>query len=108
MITGGQAIILVEPQLGENIELAATCRWQIWGCPETWHCQIHGWPGPAEKAKKCSAKADQMSSTTQQIFDTVEEALSGLNLVYATTARLRHVRVSQRPEAAMKNARKTQ
>lgn len=104
MITGGPAIILVEPQLGENIGTAARAMANF-GLSELRIVNPRdGWP--SEKAKNASAKADHVIDNAQ-VFDTVEEALSGLNLVYATTARPRDMFVSvSGPEAAMKNARK--
>lgn len=104
MITGGPTIILVEPQLGENIGTAARAMANF-GLSELRVVNPRdGWP--SEKAKNASAKADHVIDNAQ-IFATVEEALSGLNLVYATTARPRDMFVSvSGPEAAMKNARK--
>lgn len=103
MITGGPAIILVEPQLGENIGTAARAMANF-GLSELRIVNPRdGWP--SEKAKNASAKADHVIDNAQ-IFDTVEEALSGFNLVYATTARPRDMFVSvSGPEVAMKNAR---
>lgn len=103
MITGGPTIILVEPQLGENIGTAARAMANF-GLSELRIVNPRdGWP--SERAKNASAKADHVIDNAQ-IFETVEEALSGLNLIYATTARPRDMFVSvSGPEAAMKNAR---
>ncbi|MEH6726121.1 MAG: RNA methyltransferase, partial [Hyphomicrobiales bacterium] len=91
MITGGPTIILVEPQLGENIGTAARAMANF-GLSELRIVNPRdGWP--SERAKNASAKADHVIDNAQ-IFETVEEALSGLNLIYATTARPRDMFVS--------------
>lgn len=104
MITGGPTIILVEPQLGENIGTAARAMANF-GLSELRIVNPRdGWP--SEKAKNASAKADHVIDNAR-IFETVEEALTGLNLVYATTARPRDMFVAvSGPETAMKTARK--
>jgi tRNA/rRNA methyltransferase len=80
------AIILVEPQLGENIGMAARA---MLNCGLTDLRLVNprdGWP--SDSAKAASAGADQVIKTTK-IFKTTEEAVSDLNIVFATTARKR-------------------
>jgi len=80
------AIILCEPQLGENIGTTARAMANF----GLWDLRLvnprEGWP--SEKAKSAAAKADHVIDRVQ-VFDTVEEAVADLNLVLATTARKR-------------------
>lgn len=80
------AVILCEPQLGENIGSAARAMANF----GLWDLRLvnprEGWPN--EKAASLAAKADHVISRVQ-VFDTVEEAIADLSLVYATTARKR-------------------
>ena len=79
-------IILVEPQLGENIGMAARA---MLNCGLTDLRLVNprdGWPN--ESAQAASAGADQVIASTK-IFKTTKEAVSDLNLVFATTARKR-------------------
>ncbi|MEP4432897.1 MAG: TrmH family RNA methyltransferase, partial [Hyphomicrobiales bacterium] len=81
LLTGGPAIILVEPQLGENIGTAARAMANF-GLSEMRIVNPRdGWPN--EKAKSASAKADHVIDNAK-VFDTLEEALVGLNRVFAT------------------------
>jgi tRNA/rRNA methyltransferase len=80
------AIILVEPQLGENIGMAARA---MLNCGLTDLRLVNprdGWPN--DSAQAASAGAGQVIEATR-IFKTTEEAVSDLNLVFATTARKR-------------------
>lgn len=80
------AIILCEPQLGENIGSAARAMANF----GLWDLRLvnprEGWPN--EKAASLAAKADHVISRVQ-VFDTIEAAIADLSLVYATTARKR-------------------
>tara|TARA_R110000868_G_scaffold326802_2_gene587800 strand:+ start:3689 stop:4498 length:810 start_codon:yes stop_codon:yes gene_type:complete len=103
LITGGPAIILVEPQLGENIGTAARAMANFGLSEMRLVNPRDGWPN--ERAKNASAKADHVIDNAQ-VFATLEEALSGLNLVYATTARPRDMFVPVHgPDAAMQMAK---
>ena len=80
------AIILVEPQLGENIGMAARA---MLNCGLTDLRLVNprdGWP--SDSAQAASAGADQVIGDTK-VFKTTEEAISDLNIVFATTARKR-------------------
>jgi len=80
------AIILCEPQLGENIGTAARAMANF----GLWDLRIvnprEGWP--SEKAVNAASRADHVISRVQ-VFETVEAAVADLSLVYATTARRR-------------------
>jgi tRNA/rRNA methyltransferase len=81
-------VILVEPQLSENIGTAARAMANF-GLS---HLRLvnprEGWP--SDKARSASASADHVIDGTQ-VFATLEEAVADLNFVYATTARSREI-----------------
>lgn len=86
LLTEGPAIILVEPQLGENIGMVARAMANF-GLSELRLVNPRdGWP--SEKAQAAAAKADHVIEATK-VFTTLEEAVADLNFVYATTARQR-------------------
>lgn len=103
LLTGGPVIILVEPQLGENIGTAARAMANF-GLSEMRIVNPRdGWPN--EKAKSASAKADHVIDNAK-VYATLEEALVGLNRVFATTARSRDMFVPVHgPEEAMQIAK---
>ncbi|MGB0843149.1 MAG: RNA methyltransferase [Alphaproteobacteria bacterium] len=80
------AIILVEPQMGENI---GACARAMMNCALT-DLRIvaprDGWPNPAALAMSANAESIVEQAT---IYDTLDEALADLNFVLATTARKR-------------------
>ena len=80
----GPAIILVEPQLGENIGMAA----RAMGNFALDRLRIvnprDGWPNVA--AQRAAAGADHVLEQAQ-LFETVEQAVADLDLLFATTAR---------------------
>jgi tRNA/rRNA methyltransferase len=83
------AIILCEPQLGENIGAAARAMANF----GLWDLRLvrprDGWPN--EKAIANASKADHVIERVR-IFETLEEAIADLTLVHATTARSRDMR----------------
>lgn len=79
-------IILVEPQLGENIGTAARAMANFGVTDLRLVRPRDGWP--SEKARNAASRADHVIEKTE-IFDTLEEALADLDFVYATTARQR-------------------
>ena len=86
LLTEGPVIILVEPQMGENIGMVARAMANF-GLSELRLVNPRdGWPN--EKAQAAASKADHVIEGTK-VFDTLEEAISDLNFVYATTARER-------------------
>jgi tRNA/rRNA methyltransferase len=82
------AIILVAPQLSENIGAAARAMGNFGLSDLRLVSPRDGWP--SEKARAASAGADAVIDATR-VFDTLPEALAGLTFAYATTARSREV-----------------
>ncbi|MBR0718348.1 TrmJ/YjtD family RNA methyltransferase [Bradyrhizobium liaoningense] len=80
----GPVIILVEPQLGENIGMAA----RAMGNFALTRLRIvnprDGWPNVA--AQRAAAGADHILEKVE-LFDTVEQAVADLDLLFATSAR---------------------
>lgn len=94
----GPAIILVRPQLGENIGAAARA---MLNCGLT-DLRIvgprDGWPNP--QAVRAASGADIVIENAT-LFDTAEQAIAGLERVFATTARPRDmVKPVTTPDAA--------
>ncbi len=86
LITGGPVIILVEPQLGENIGMVARAMANF-GLSELRLVNPRdGWPN--EKARVVASKADHVIDAVR-VFDTLEDAIGDLNRLMATTARQR-------------------
>ena len=80
------AIILCEPQLGENIGTTARAMANF----GLWDLRLvnprDGWPN--EKAVAAASRADHVIDRVR-VFTTLEEAIADLSLVFATTARRR-------------------
>ena len=80
------AVILVEPQLGENIGTAARAMANF----GLWDLRLvkprDGWPN--EKAVAAASRADHVIERVR-VFERLEDAVADLSLVYATTARSR-------------------
>jgi len=86
LMTGGPAIVLVEPQLGENIGMVARAMANF-GLSELRLVNPRdGWP--SEKARAAASKADHVIDGVQ-VFDALPDAISDLSFVLATTARQR-------------------
>ncbi len=83
---GGPAIILVEPQMGENIGTAARAMLNC-GLDDLRLVRPRdGWP--SEKAASAASGADAVVDAAR-LFETTAEAIADLDLVYAATARRR-------------------
>jgi tRNA/rRNA methyltransferase len=83
---GGPAVVLVDPQLGENIGMAARA---MLNCGLTELRLVRprdGWPNQA--ARSAASGADQVLDSAR-LYDTTAEAVADLARVYATTARPR-------------------
>jgi tRNA/rRNA methyltransferase len=80
----GPAIILVEPQLGENIGMAARAMGNFALSRLRIVNPRDGWPSIA--AQRAAAGADHILAHVE-LFDTVEQAVADLDLLFATTAR---------------------
>ncbi|HHY49851.1 MAG TPA: RNA methyltransferase [Alphaproteobacteria bacterium] len=80
------AVILCEPQLGENIGATARAMANF----GLWDLRLvnprDGWPN--ERAVAAASRADHVIERVR-VFDTVEAAIADLSLVHATTARRR-------------------
>lgn len=82
----GPAIILVVPQLGENIGKAVRAMYNFGLTDLRLVAPRDGWPNEAAVAP--AAGADMVLAKTR-VFDTTAEAIADLKYVYATTARPR-------------------
>src|SRR3979411_1041538 len=80
----GPVVILVEPQLGENVGMAA----RAMGNFALTRLRIvnprDGWPSLS--AQRAAAGADHILDKVE-LFDTVEQAVADCTLLFATTAR---------------------
>ncbi|MGN6583490.1 MAG: RNA methyltransferase [Rhizobiaceae bacterium] len=86
LMTEGPAIILVEPQLGENIGMVARAMANF-GLSELRLVNPRdGWPN--EKARAAASRADHVIDNVT-VFDDLASAIADLNFVFATTARAR-------------------
>jgi tRNA/rRNA methyltransferase len=82
----GPAIILVTPQMGENIGAAARAMLNCGLTDLRLVAPRDGWPNI--KAERAAVGALEMMPPVR-VFDTTAEAVADLNVVYATTARNR-------------------
>jgi tRNA/rRNA methyltransferase len=87
-VSGGPAIILIEPQLGENIGTAARAMMNC-GLDDLRLVRPRdGWPN--DKAVAAASGADRVLDRAR-LFPSVEAAIGDLAHVYATTARDRYM-----------------
>jgi len=84
--TPGPAIILVEPQLGENIGMAARAMLNCGLLELRLVKPRDGWP--SDKALAAASGADAVIKNAV-VFDTTSDAIADLERVFATTARPR-------------------
>ncbi len=82
----GPVVILVEPQLGENIGMVARAMANFGLSRLRLVSPRDGWPN--EKARAAASKADHVIDGAA-VFDTLDVAIADLNFVFATTARER-------------------
>ena len=82
------AIVLVRPQLGENIGMAARAMLNCGLDELRIAAPRDGWPNPAAQA--AAAGADTVIENAR-VFDTAAEAVADLQIVLAATARRRDV-----------------
>ena len=82
----GPAVILVKPQLGENIGMVARAMLNCGLTELRLVAPRDGWP--SEKAEAAASGADEVIAGVK-LFDTTEDAVADLQRVYATTARPR-------------------
>ena len=101
-ITGGPAIVLVAPQLGENIGTAARAMANFGLDDLRLVSPRDGWPN--ERARAAASNATHVIEGAR-VFDTLEEAIGDCSFVWATTARNRGLHKPVRgPEEAMGEA----
>lgn len=99
---GGPVMILVEPQLGENIGAAARAMWNFGLDRLRLVSPRDGWPNP--KAVAMASGAGRLLDEAR-LFASTPEAVADLDVVYATTARPRElVKRVLTPEEAMAEA----
>lgn len=87
LLAEGPAIILVHPQLGENIGMVARAMANFGLAELRLVNPRDGWP--SEKARSAASRADHVIENAK-LYGTLEEAVADLNFVYATTARDRY------------------
>jgi tRNA/rRNA methyltransferase len=80
------AIILVAPQLADNIGTAARAMANFGLTDLRLVAPRDGWP--SDKARSAASRADHVIDRVR-VYDRLEEAVAGLSFVYATTARSR-------------------
>lgn len=83
---GGPTIVLVEPQLGENIGMVARAMANFGLSQLRLVNPRDGWP--SEKARAAASRADHVIDAVE-VFDDLPTAIADLNFVFATTARQR-------------------
>ncbi|WP_281275238.1 RNA methyltransferase [Afifella aestuarii] len=84
----GPAIILVEPQLGENIGMVARAMANFGLSDLRLVAPRDGWPN--EKARAAASRADHVIDAVR-VYDNVADAVAELRFVLATTARTREI-----------------
>lgn len=103
MNTPSFAVILVEPQLGENIGMCARAMWNCGISDLRLVSPRDGWP--SESARAAASGADLVIDGAQ-VFDSTRDAIADLNFVVATTARPRDMTKNVfTPEAAARDLR---
>src|SRR5882724_9812425 len=80
----GPVVVLVEPQLGENIGMAARAMGNFGLTRLRIVNPRDGWPNIS--AQRAATGADHILDQIE-LFDTVEQAVAGCTLLFATTAR---------------------
>ncbi|TPW25875.1 RNA methyltransferase [Pararhizobium mangrovi] len=84
--TGGPVVVLVEPQLAENIGMVARAMANFGLSELRLVAPRDGWPN--ERARASASRADHVIDGAR-MFATLGEAIADLNFVFATTARER-------------------
>src|SRR6202162_1786186 len=99
----GPVVILVEPQLGENIGMAARAMGNFGLSRLRIVNPRDGWPNIS--AQRAAAGADHILDHAK-LFDTVEQAVADCTLLFATTARAHdQAKPVVAPEAAAREMR---
>ncbi len=102
-MTGGPSIVLVEPQLGENIGMVARAMLNCGLSRLSLVRPRDGWPNPAAEAAAAGANAVLDSAS---VYASTRDAVADCRRVYATTARPRGmVKPVLTPQAAARDMR---
>lgn len=88
IVTGGPAVILVAPQMGENIGSTARAMLNFGLTDLRLVRPRDGWPNP--DAEATASGADEVLEAAR-VFPTTTDAIHGLNHVLAVTARARDI-----------------
>lgn len=88
MNTSAPAVILVAPQLSENIGTTARAMANFGLADLRLVTPREGWP--SDKARAAASRADSVIDAAR-VYESLEEAIADLRFVYATTARQRDV-----------------
>lgn len=100
------AIVLIRPQMGENIGAAARAMWNFGWDRMRLTTPRDGWPNP--KAVAMASGAGRLLDEAQ-VFASTAEAIADCHHVFATTARDRDLNKEVlSPEAAMRTAHQMQ
>ncbi len=103
-VAGGPAVILVNPQLGQNIGTAARAMWNCGLTDLRLVAPREGWPN--DWAVKAASGADRVIDDAR-VFATTAEAIADLNHVYAASARPRDmIQEVLTPRAAAREMRR--
>ncbi len=103
-VLGGPSVVLVEPQMGENIGTAARAMLNFGLTDMRLVRPRDSWPN--EKARAPASRADVVIDSAR-VFRQTADAVAELNHVYATTARLRDMlKPVMTPRAAIEAARR--
>lgn len=98
ILPNAPAIILVEPQMGENIGMCARAMLNCGITDLRLVAPRDGWPNPAAEA---TASGAITVIENAKVFNTTKEAVSDLKYVLATTARERDmIKTIHTPETA--------
>jgi tRNA/rRNA methyltransferase len=89
-LSGGPRVVLVEPQMGENIGAVARAMLNCGLNRMSLVKPKQGWPN--QKAVTMASGATEVLDKAQ-LFETTEEAVQGITALYATTARPRELTV---------------
>jgi tRNA/rRNA methyltransferase len=87
-LLGGPAVVLVRPQLGENIGAVARAMLNFGLTELRLVAPRDGWP--SEKARAAASRADRVLDNAR-LYATAAEAVADMHLVVATTARKRDI-----------------
>lgn len=105
-VLGGPVVVLVRPQLGENIGAAARAMLNFGLTEMRLVAPRDGWP--SERARATASRADLVLDRAT-VHDTTVEAIGDLELVLATTARERDMsKPVLRPREAAARLREAQ